>query len=318
MRRLSSNAFTLIELLVVIAIIAILAAILFPVFAQAKEAAKKTQTLSNTKQLATGIAIYITDSDDTYPMAFSRRANGSFRYATVHPTPAGSVASGWDDPTFVAQTQCQWANAIQPYIKNWDLYRGPSQQSVTLAGEVFTGTIPPADVGMTMNGLLHTYNATAIDEPSLVPALWSGVGNTAFRGRSSANPSLTCPGVQDCRFNPGGRAQADGADGNQSPFFGFGNFSPSWTVWTHGDKNGGGVVMARTDTSAKFYRVGTTEYPNYHATGETDPYAYWRTQSDGTMGFAFWATLNGDCTDTSNENTSGQVYACFFRPDRQR
>ncbi len=65
------RAFTLIELLVVIAIIAILAAILFPVFAQAKEAAKKTQTLSNAKQNGTAIQIYTADYDDYLPSAYS-------------------------------------------------------------------------------------------------------------------------------------------------------------------------------------------------------------------------------------------------------
>lgn len=62
------RAFTLIELLVVIAIIAILAAILFPVFAQAKEAAKDTSALSNVKQLATGHLIYSSDSDDSFAL----------------------------------------------------------------------------------------------------------------------------------------------------------------------------------------------------------------------------------------------------------
>jgi prepilin-type N-terminal cleavage/methylation domain-containing protein/prepilin-type processing-associated H-X9-DG protein len=62
------RAFTLIELLVVIAIIAILAAILFPVFAQAKSAAKKTQSLSNVKQLALGAIMYGGDSDDVFPL----------------------------------------------------------------------------------------------------------------------------------------------------------------------------------------------------------------------------------------------------------
>jgi len=71
----SRKAFTLIELLVVIAIIAILAAILFPVFAQAKEAAKKTSCLSNTKQLNTAAMLYLNDSDDIMPIGYYATLN---------------------------------------------------------------------------------------------------------------------------------------------------------------------------------------------------------------------------------------------------
>src|ERR1700744_1865565 len=76
-RRSTSAAFTLIELLVVIAIIAILAAILFPVFAQAKAAAKKTASLSNNKQQCLALLMYGNDYDDLFPIDYSSDSNSN-------------------------------------------------------------------------------------------------------------------------------------------------------------------------------------------------------------------------------------------------
>jgi prepilin-type N-terminal cleavage/methylation domain-containing protein len=97
------RAFTLIELLVVIAIIAILAAILFPVFAQAKLAAKATSCLSNLRQLDTSFVMYQTDYDDQFPLG---------AYGTV------------TGVTF-------WHDEINPYVKNKQIWLCPCSQVKT-------------------------------------------------------------------------------------------------------------------------------------------------------------------------------------------
>jgi prepilin-type N-terminal cleavage/methylation domain-containing protein/prepilin-type processing-associated H-X9-DG protein len=98
LRQGTSPAFTLIELLVVIAIIAILAAILFPVFAQAREKARQTSCLSNTKQISTAMMMYTQDYDETYVLAIE------------YNTPIWGI----------------WSEEIQPYEKNWDTMYCPS------------------------------------------------------------------------------------------------------------------------------------------------------------------------------------------------
>jgi prepilin-type N-terminal cleavage/methylation domain-containing protein/prepilin-type processing-associated H-X9-DG protein len=83
-----NTGFTLIELLVVIAIIAILAAILFPVFAQAREKARQTSCLSNTRQYATAALMYVQDYDETFPFEANWEAGAncvSTFYQLVHP-----------------------------------------------------------------------------------------------------------------------------------------------------------------------------------------------------------------------------------------
>jgi prepilin-type N-terminal cleavage/methylation domain-containing protein/prepilin-type processing-associated H-X9-DG protein len=110
------RAFTLIELLVVIAIIAILAAILFPVFAQAKEAAKKTSCLSNMKQLGLGLQLYLGDNDDR---VFFRSGFANSRSGLIPTTNAN-----------------RWWNLLMPYVKNEDIFKCASDSQPTASKDV--------------------------------------------------------------------------------------------------------------------------------------------------------------------------------------
>jgi prepilin-type N-terminal cleavage/methylation domain-containing protein/prepilin-type processing-associated H-X9-DG protein len=102
---MNRRAFTLIELLVVIAIIAILAAILFPVFAQAKAAAKKTSQLNNMKQGALALIMYAGDNDD-YSASCILGDDGAF-------------------PSYDWQRDFTWGQMAAPYIKSWPIFHNP-------------------------------------------------------------------------------------------------------------------------------------------------------------------------------------------------
>jgi len=106
------SGFTLIELLVVIAIIAILAAILFPVFAQAREKARSATCLSNLKQLSLGIQMYAQDYDEALP----------YNYAYEGTISGGGCAQR--NPPVLRW----WQDFVQPYIKNNQIFLCPSGQ----------------------------------------------------------------------------------------------------------------------------------------------------------------------------------------------
>jgi len=111
--------FTLIELLVVIAIIAILAAILFPVFARARESARATTCRSNLKQFGNAMAMYLSDYDQRFPRG------------------------GWSGGI---QRSSEWQNALFPYIKNAGVYMCPSHPDRQATGRGGSGGVATAYV----------------------------------------------------------------------------------------------------------------------------------------------------------------------------
>jgi len=147
------TAFTLIELLVVIAIIAILAAILFPVFARAREKARQTSCLSNLKQLGLGTMMYTQDYDETLVMRYY------------------DVAPDW-------ALRIQWYDALVPYLKNTGIYKCPSD-----TGSSWLSYSMNCDRNIGGNYSWHGSNTVvrlaAIPAPA--STIWLGEGGSAHR-----------------------------------------------------------------------------------------------------------------------------------------
>ena len=156
----SRRGFTLIELLVVIAIIAILAAILFPVFAQAREKARSAACLSNAKQIATGAMMYAQDYDERMVPPF-----------------AGPV-----DRTAKNGSYQRWPHLIYPYIKN---------------GQVFSCPSNPYSAGNPFQTLeqMTTADSAAVDGVYAINSAYLDAAVEAtgiFRGRTAGSPAQQC------------------------------------------------------------------------------------------------------------------------------
>jgi prepilin-type N-terminal cleavage/methylation domain-containing protein/prepilin-type processing-associated H-X9-DG protein len=158
------KAFTLIELLVVIAIIAILAAILFPVFAQAKAAAKTAVCVSNVKQIALGAYLYMGDYDDTFPPAL---------VVTQDSTGSPLEMEWWfsiDVGTFTFDPK---GGLLQPYMKNYQINLCPMATDVKPEAPVSW-----EKTAFTSYGINDNFNLTS----NLAFSVWQGPSDTILVG----------------------------------------------------------------------------------------------------------------------------------------
>jgi prepilin-type N-terminal cleavage/methylation domain-containing protein len=306
---LSRKAFTLIELLVVIAIIAILAAILFPVFAQAKEAAKKTATLSQIKQSATAFLIYTGDSEDVFPLGMTpnRTDPNKIQFYTGGNAlvPAGWHSTGRD----VLEEENFWATSTNPYRKSFDLLEMGGANVIDIpswTNEYAAAKVKPTSTNFTMNGYLHAYPATSVAAPSTLPLMWQGLGKGARRGFGHTNPRLRCdnPAGGPCVFNPSGHPQGGTAvrsASNHLLYFG------TWSVYGYGKS----ALYVAADSSARSVHIGKG---NGNGANNVVPWysndTNWKMNDAGVYTgsqFAYWqCALPGAGT---------QSYIQAFRPD---
>jgi prepilin-type N-terminal cleavage/methylation domain-containing protein/prepilin-type processing-associated H-X9-DG protein len=184
MPSLRRHAFTLIELLVVIAIIAILAAILFPIFAQAREKARAIACLSNVKQMATATMMYQQDYDE---VLFFRSSSAT----QVMRTPLSNSSNA-----------ARWWNVLMPYIKNNQLFACPSDSLPTLSPDVngvddikrsyIANTAPEelsdAQVTDPVETIVVTEKLDYIGPQTTTPNTSSWIG--AFNGEMSLNAAI--------------------------------------------------------------------------------------------------------------------------------
>ncbi len=134
------RGFTLIELLVVIAIIGILAAMVFPVFARARESARKAVCLSNVKNIALAIQMYLGDNNDTLPPAESRQDVKDYMGLATGRAGCGSFQG--ENCKFInyANPYLSWPVVLDEYVKNRDVWRCPSARVQAGAGFIIPAT----------------------------------------------------------------------------------------------------------------------------------------------------------------------------------
>lgn len=155
-----NTGFTLIELLVVIAIIAILAAILFPVFARARENARRSSCQSNLKQIGLGFMQYTQDYDERFPSPMEKfRASDCCTIQTTPGTP-GLTFNTYDGIGASPDHFISWMDNIYPYVKSTQLFVCPSGRPLEPSGSSYGYSMSIG--GMTSGGL----SLSAIGRPA--------------------------------------------------------------------------------------------------------------------------------------------------------
>jgi prepilin-type N-terminal cleavage/methylation domain-containing protein len=234
--------FTLIELLVVIAIIAILAAILFPVFAKAREKARQTSCASNMKSLALGMLQYNQDNDELFP-----NGNGGLSAGCVLQTNVGQTA---------ANNGFAWANQIYPYVKSTKSYICPDDTTVQTWGLV----------SYVYNDSMPSIGLANCKSPALTVLLWEGNGNPISNSQGM-DPSYSISGVtEDCFMNSNDPNLVSNYFGSPSTAAS-GSFGGR-TVNTAPTRHGTGDTFACADGHVQFLP------PQQVSSGQTKPGLY--------------------------------------------
>ena len=228
------TGFTLIELLVVIAIISILASMLFPTFARAREQARKTVCVSNTKQIGLGILQYTQDYDESYPIGFP------FWASSLSPAPP-------PDRLLV--------NVVDPYIKSTQVWSCPSWKGKYTGNPAYVGNYNFLTAECSNNNVIGVQNLNNLEVLALAPA------SLASLNTPTEHPMLFC-GVTWTQVNPVPSPQLPcDVDPEQIPNQPLLNAhsGTSDANWLYKGENGGTTVLY-ADGHAKYFVGGKAKW----------------------------------------------------------
>ena len=245
------KGFTLIEWLVVIGIIAILAAILFPVFAQAREKARQTSCLSNCKQLGTALQLYVDDFDETYPPKTSTVAADM---PTDTSYPCYKFSGYWVDFWFGGGQSRTWMDSIFPYVKNINMFKCPSGSKKG----------PGYGFSTCMQGLYSNSGDTNSWTAPTISMIKSTSETVCFADASRAN-DLCIVGIQPSYFWTESMLTERGVE----------DYFQTVAGYQSALRHNGGANFTLADGHAKYYKLGQGPIQqNDNLFGVTDP--WWR------------------------------------------
>jgi len=256
-RKRLRKGFTLIELLVVIAIIAILAAILFPVFARARESARRTACLSNLKQMGLAVMMYVQDYDEHYPQ-------------TAYSIP-GATAADMPDQKLWITDGIVWQQIIYPYSKNAQLFICPSSQLSTNGDRPVTGHYGANQYVMKNTAMTDStpLSMSAIQSPgSIYMIMDSGSYKVSYGYAQNGTGNIAyVPGIGEAGANCNGFTSSVAGQGG--------------LVDCQTGRHFGGVNISFADGHAKWLKAATVRAEAYKWTSSHAPCA-WDPLSDNS------------------------------------
>lgn len=259
MSHTNKSGFTLIELLVVIAIIAILAAILFPVFAQAKGAAMSISSLSNQKQIGLAVVMYAGDYDD-------RMAETGWDGPCSSPTPNASGHYAVGDQFFSGVFSFPIASG--PYIKNWDIFKCPKDSDAggfnKTGSYCYEAQLLAVNMPRSYEGMRNDVNAMRDSFPLsyagnyLLSYVYTGEAGPRDARNAMKMPPMTAVAYPANTFYLADVGTQTGADGTQFAGWyitpGYGNNAAGTGRWPKGKRHRDGRHWTFVDGHAKYYK----------------------------------------------------------------